>query len=82
MTILLWILFGAIAGWVASLIMGSNARQGIVGDILLGIVGAVIGGFLMNLLGAPSVTGFNAYSLIVAVVGAVALIGVGRAVYR
>lgn len=82
MTILLWILFGAIAGWIASLLMGTSARQGIVGDILLGIVGAVIGGFLMNLLGAPSVGGFNVYSIIVAVIGAMALIAVGRAVYK
>lgn len=82
MGILLWILFGAIAGWIASMVMGTNARQGLVGDILLGIVGAVIGGFLMNLLGAPGVSGFNAYSLIIAVVGAIALIAVGRAVYR
>lgn len=82
MGILLWILFGAIAGWVASLVMGSNARQGIVGDILLGVVGAVIGGFLMNLLGAPGATGFNVYSIIIAIVGAIALIAVGRAVYR
>lgn len=57
MGILLWIIFGAIAGWIASMIMGTNARQGLVGDILLGIVGAVIGGFLMNLLGASGVTG-------------------------
>lgn len=82
MNILLWVVFGALAGWLASIIMGTNARQGLLGDILLGIVGAVVGGFLMSLLGAPSVTGFNLYSFLVAIGGAVALIAIGRAVYR
>jgi uncharacterized membrane protein YeaQ/YmgE (transglycosylase-associated protein family) len=48
-------------------------------DIVLGIVGAVVGGFLMNLFGAPGVTGFNIYSMIVAVIGAVFLIWLGKA---
>ena len=48
-------------------------------DILMGIVGAVVGGFLMNLLGQSGVTGFNLYSMIVAVVGAIVVIGIGRA---
>lgn len=82
MNILLWIIFGAIAGWLASIIMGTSAKQGLVGDILLGIVGAVIGGFVMNLLGAPGTTGFNLYSFLVAIGGAIALIAIGRAVYR
>jgi uncharacterized membrane protein YeaQ/YmgE (transglycosylase-associated protein family) len=79
MDVLLWIVFGAIAGWIASLIMSTNAEQGFLMDIVLGIVGAVLGGFIMNVLGQPGVTGFNIYSLIVAVVGAVVLIGIGRA---
>lgn len=82
MDILLWIIFGALAGWLASVVMKTNARQGLMGDILLGIVGAVIGGFIMNLLGAPGVSGFNLYSLVVAAVGAILLIGAGRTVYR
>lgn len=82
MGILAWIIFGALAGWLASIVMGSNARQGLVGDILLGVVGAVVGGFLMNLLGAPGTTGFNIYSLLVAIGGAIVLIAIGRAVYR
>ena len=61
MGILLWIVLGALSGWVASMIMKSN--QGIIGDILLGIVGAVIGGFVMNLFGQSGVTGFNVYSI-------------------
>ncbi len=78
MNILLWIVFGAIAGWIASLIMGTDARQGAVANILLGIVGGLVGGLIMNLFGAPSVTGLNVYSLLVAVLGAVSLIWIGR----
>ncbi|MBI4067653.1 GlsB/YeaQ/YmgE family stress response membrane protein [Candidatus Gottesmanbacteria bacterium] len=82
MDILLWILFGAIAGWAASIIMGTDIRQSTLGDIVLGIIGAVVGGFIMNLLGQPGVTGFNIYSLIVAVLGAAALIYAGRVLHR
>jgi uncharacterized membrane protein YeaQ/YmgE (transglycosylase-associated protein family) len=78
MNILLWIVFGAIAGWVASLIMGTDARQGAVANILLGIVGGLIGGLIMNLFGSPGVTGLNFYSMVVAVIGAVSLIWLGR----
>ncbi len=80
MGVLLWIVLGAVAGWVASLI--TKSAHGVFVDIVLGIVGAVIGGFIMNLLGQPGVTGFNIYSLLVAVVGAVILIWIGRAITR
>jgi uncharacterized membrane protein YeaQ/YmgE (transglycosylase-associated protein family) len=80
MNFLLWILFGALAGWVASIMMGTDARQGAVANIVLGIIGGLVGGLIMNLLGAPGVSGFNIYSIIVAVIGAVSLIWVGRAV--
>ncbi len=78
MGILLWIVFGAIAGWVASMIMKSS--NGLLFDILLGIVGAVIGGWVMTAFGQGGVTGFNLYSLVVAVIGSVLLIVVVRAV--
>jgi uncharacterized membrane protein YeaQ/YmgE (transglycosylase-associated protein family) len=74
MNILLWVAFGAIAGWVASLIM-----QGAVSNILLGIVGGLVGGLIMNFFGSPGVTGLNVYSILVAVIGAVSLIWVSRA---
>jgi len=77
MGILLWIIFGAIAGWIASMIMKTDA--GAMMDILMGIVGAVVGGFLMNILGQSGVTGFNLYSMIVAVIGAIVVICIGRA---
>lgn len=78
MGILLWIVFGALAGWIASLIMKNDFEQGTVKDIFMGIIGAIVGGFIMNLLGVSGVTGFNFYSLLVAVVGAVIIISIGR----
>lgn len=78
MGILLWIIFGALAGWIASVIMKTDSNQGTVSDIIMGIVGAVVGGFLMNLLGKTGVTGFNFYSFAVAVIGAIVVIYIGR----
>lgn len=75
---IIWIVFGALAGWIASLIMKTDASQGTVFDILLGIVGSIVGGYLMQFFGQSGVTGFNIYSLVVAVIGACALIFLGR----
>lgn len=80
MNILLWVVLGAIAGWIASLIMKSS--HGLVEDVVLGIVGAFIGGFILNALGQPGVTGLNLYSIVVAVIGAVVLIFAGRMLHR
>ena len=74
MNIILWIIFGAIVGWIASLIMRTNDEQGAIANIIIGIVGAFIGGAVSNLLGGPDVSGFNLTSMIVAVLGAVILI--------
>ena len=74
MNFFIWILFGAIAGWIASIIMGRNAQMGAMANIVVGIVGAVIGGFLMSVFGSVGVTGFNFYSIFVAVVGASVLL--------
>ena len=74
LNIILWILFGALAGWIASMIMGRDAQMGALTNIIVGIIGALIGGFVMNALGAPGVTGFNLWSLIVAIIGAVILV--------
>ncbi len=76
MGILLWIVFGAIAGWIASMVMHSS--EGPLMDIVLGVVGAIVGGFVMNFFGEAGVTGFNIYSLVVAVIGSIAVIAVGR----
>lgn len=75
--ILLWILFGALAGWIASMIMGTNQQQGAIGNIVVGIIGAFIGGFIIQIFGAE-VSGFNLASLLVAILGAVVLIGLLR----
>ena len=74
MSILLWILMGGVAGWIASLFMGTDASQGIFLNIVVGIVGAMVGGFLFSFFGAAGVTGFNLYSLLVSVVGASVLL--------
>lgn len=74
--ILGWIVLGGLAGWLASLITGRSRRQGCLMDIVVGIVGALIGGFLFNAVAGVGVTGFNAWSLFVAVIGAVILIWV------
>jgi uncharacterized membrane protein YeaQ/YmgE (transglycosylase-associated protein family) len=77
MEIIAWIIFGALAGWIASMIMGTNAEQGAIGNIIVGIVGAIIGGFIMRSLGAE-VSGFNFGSLLVAIGGAVLLLFIMR----
>lgn len=82
MDILLWIIFGALAGWIGSIIMKTDSQQGTITDIILGMVGAVVGGFLFNMFGQSGVTGFNLYSLGVSVVGAVVLIYLGRMLRR
>ncbi len=78
MSILMWIVFGAITGWLASIVMGTS--EGLVLDIILGIVGASLGGWLMSFLGKGGVSGFNVYSFLVAVLGAVVLIAIVKAI--
>lgn len=78
MNLLLWVVFGAITGWVASIIMRTSSQREMLMDIVLGVIGAFAGGLIMNLFGAPGVTGFNLYSMIVAVMGAVVLIALRR----
>jgi len=69
MSIIAWIVLGLIAGFIASKIyVGSG--QGILMDIVLGIVGAVVGGYLFDLLGSTGITGFNIWSVLVAIIGA------------
>jgi uncharacterized membrane protein YeaQ/YmgE (transglycosylase-associated protein family) len=79
MSILAWIILGLIAGFIASKIV-NNTGQGVVLDTVLGIVGAFVGGFLFSFFGAAPVTGFNIYSLIVAVIGAVVVLWIYHAV--
>jgi uncharacterized membrane protein YeaQ/YmgE (transglycosylase-associated protein family) len=74
MGIIAWVIFGGLAGWIASIITGRNNRMGCLANIVVGIVGAFIGGFLMSFIGGSGVSGFNLYSFIVAVIGAVVLL--------
>lgn len=70
MGLIAWILFGALAGWLASILMGTNEKQGIFGNIVLGILGAVLGGFIVNALGGNGAIEFDLFSLLVAIGGA------------
>ncbi len=69
-----WIVFGGIAGWLASMITGNNKDMGILANIVVGIIGAVIGGFIFNQFGANGVQGFDLPSLLVSIIGAVVLL--------
>lgn len=73
MSVMGWIILGLVAGFLSSKIVNKSG-QGMILDIVLGIVGAVAGGLIFNFFGAAGVTGFNVYSLIVAVVGSVVVL--------
>lgn len=81
MSFLAWILLGLIAGFIGSKIVNKTG-EGFFLDIILGIVGAIVGGWLFTLLGAHGVTGFNLYSLFVAVIGAIVVLLVYHALFR
>ena len=81
MSILAWILLGLVAGFIGSKIVNKTG-EGLIMDIVLGVIGAVVGGFLFNMFGAAGVTGLNVYSLIVAVIGAVVVLVLYHAVFR
>lgn len=79
MGLISWLIVGAIAGWLASMVMKTNRSQGLLMDIIVGIVGAFIGGFLFSQFGSgAAVTGLNVTSIIVAFIGAVVLLGLLR----
>ena len=81
MSFFAWIVLGLIAGFIGSKLVNKTG-EGLVRDVLLGIVGAIVGGFLFNLFGASGATGLNLYSLFVAVVGAVIFLVVYHAIFR
>jgi uncharacterized membrane protein YeaQ/YmgE (transglycosylase-associated protein family) len=78
MGLLSWIIVGGIAGWLSTKIIKPKKKKGCFTGILLGIVGALVGGFVVSLFGGTGVTGFNIYSILVATLGAVLLIWIGR----
>lgn len=81
MSFFIYIIFGGIVGWVASILMGTDGQQGIILNIIVGIVGAMLGSWIFSLLGiGGNVTGFNIGSFVVALVGAVVLIAILKAI--
>ena len=81
MSFLAWIVLGLIAGFIGSKIVNKRG-EGIFLDIILGIVGAVVGGWLFSMFGAHGVTGLNLYSILVAIVGAILVLFIYHAVVR
>ena len=81
MSIIAWIVLGLIAGFIASKIVNKTG-EGVVVDIILGIVGAVVGGWLFNTFGMAGVSGVNIYSLLVAVIGAVVVLFIYHLITR
>lgn len=69
-----WIVLGGLAGWVASIVTGRNKSQGLIGNIVVGIIGGFLGGLIINLVGGEGITGFNLWSFLVALAGAVLLL--------
>lgn len=74
MSIIVWIILGALAGWAASIIMGRGGQMNLWKNIVIGMVGSIIGGFIATLFGGSGVTGLNFQSFLVALVGAIVLI--------
>jgi uncharacterized membrane protein YeaQ/YmgE (transglycosylase-associated protein family) len=81
MSFVAWIVLGLVAGFIGSKLV-NHTGEGLIRDVLLGVVGAFIGGYLFTLFGASGVTGLNLYSLLVAVVGAVVFLIVYHAIFR
>jgi uncharacterized membrane protein YeaQ/YmgE (transglycosylase-associated protein family) len=85
--IIVWIIVGAIAGWLASIVMKTNAQQGFVADVIVGIIGAFIGGLVLSLLSGGGFdlnadVGLNIGSILTAFIGAVILLAILRALRR
>lgn len=76
--IVFWVVFGVVAGFIATRIRHDPEQSNIVFNIIIGIVGSLLGGFIAGLLGLPPVSGFNVYSFIVAILGAIGLLTLYR----
>ena len=75
-----WIVLGGLAGWIASMIVGTNHQQGMLGNIVAGILGGLLGGVIFNFFGGAGVTGFNLWSFVVALVGAIVVLLIWKAI--
>ncbi len=74
MDILIWLLFGSLIGWIASIITRTDEDQGVLSNLLIGVLGAVSGGYFSKLIGFSELKGFNDASLIIALIGATILV--------
>ena len=81
MSIIGWLVLGLIAGFIASRIV-NKAGEGLILDLVLGIIGAFVGGYLFSVFGAEGVTGFNLYSMFVAIIGAIVVLVIYHAIVR
>jgi len=81
MSILGWVILGIVAGFIGSKIVNKQG-EGLIMDLILGVVGAIVGGWLFTFFGQAGVTGFNLYSLLVAVVGAIVVLVLYHAIRR
>jgi uncharacterized membrane protein YeaQ/YmgE (transglycosylase-associated protein family) len=81
MSIISWIVLGGVAGWLASIIMKRNSQMGLIANVIAGIVGAAVGGWVFSLFGGAGVTGFNLPSLVVAFVGTVIVLAVVNLIF-
>lgn len=81
-SLVVWAIFGGIAGWIASILMHTNGEQGGLANIVVGVAGAIIGGLIVRTLGGGGITGFNLSSLIVAIFGSVVLLAIVRTFVR
>lgn len=80
MGFLAFLVLGGIAGWIASIVMKTSESQGLLGNVVIGVIGAYLGSFLFSLIGGSGFGEFTLYSLLVAVVGSVVLIAILKAV--
>lgn len=78
MELFIWILLGITAGWLLSILMGTYTIQGVLTDVVLGAIGAIVGGLILNILAQPGTSGFNLYSVAIATLGAIVLIWLGK----
>jgi uncharacterized membrane protein YeaQ/YmgE (transglycosylase-associated protein family) len=82
MGLFIYIIFGGLVGWVASMVMKTDGQQGIFLNIVVGVVGSALGSWLVGFFGYGGVSGFNVQSFIVALIGAVVLIALVKALRR
>jgi uncharacterized membrane protein YeaQ/YmgE (transglycosylase-associated protein family) len=74
MGIISWIIIGGLAGWVASIILKTNEEQGLIGNVIAGVLGGIVGGWIFSALGGDGVSGFSFWSFLVALVGAIVVL--------